>query len=205
LQPTIVQAICRCGAVGRAASPRCRCGCAVLTVVATCRDFVGVFSCAAVGQIVSAPMASISPHNLLIFWGMADLPSRARRTNVPIAWWLRRIGFRCGSLPRDLTVGQDALGRDQWNKDKRMSEADHRCESCGMSIGAGRYCAYCTDESGKLQDFETRLERMVAWTMRRNSELNRAEAEQQTIAYMAGMPAWRDHPNVIAKLGRSDP
>ena len=124
---------------------------------------------------------------------------------MPIAWRLRRIGVRCGSLPRDLTVGQDALGRDQWNKDKRMSEADHRCESCGMSIEAGRYCAYCTDESGKLQDFETRLERMVAWTMRRNSELNRAEAEQQTIAYMAGMPAWRNHPSVIAKLGRSDP
>lgn len=86
-----------------------------------------------------------------------------------------------------------------------MSEANHRCESCGMPIEAGRYCAYCADESGKLQDFETRLERMVAWTMRRNSELNRAEAEQQTIAYMAGMPAWRDHPSVIAKLGRSDP
>jgi hypothetical protein len=74
-----------------------------------------------------------------------------------------------------------------------------------MPIEVGRYCAHCTDETGKLQDFETRLERMVAWTMRRNSELDRTAAEKQTIAYMASMPAWRDHPSVIAKLGRSNP
>jgi hypothetical protein len=96
------------------------------------------------------------------------------------------------------------MGSDGINgiKGKRMSEANHRCESCGMPIAAGRYCAHCTDETGKLQDFETRLERMVAWTMRRNSGLDRTAAEQQTIAYMASMPAWRDHPSVIAKRGR---
>jgi len=71
-----------------------------------------------------------------------------------------------------------------------------------MSIDAGRYCAHCVDDSGRLQDFDTRFKRMVAWTMRRDSKLNRTEAEQQTIAYMAGMPAWRDHPRVMAQGGR---
>jgi hypothetical protein len=81
-----------------------------------------------------------------------------------------------------------------------MSETTHPCESCGMPIVAGRYCAHCVDESGQLQDFTTRFERMVAWTLRRDSGLSRAQAEQQTIVYMAGMPAWRDHPSVTARL-----
>lgn len=72
----------------------------------------------------------------------------------------------------------------------------HQCESCGMPIDAGPYCAYCVDENGRLQDFETRFERMVAWTMRKDTGLDRTEAERKTIAYMASMPAWRDHPKV---------
>ena len=31
------------------------------------------------------------------------------------------------------------------------------CESCGMPIESGRYCDYCTDESGALQSFEERF------------------------------------------------
>ena len=34
------------------------------------------------------------------------------------------------------------------------------CESCGMPIETGRYCGYCTDESGQLQSFDQRFERM---------------------------------------------
>ena len=37
----------------------------------------------------------------------------------------------------------------------------HSCESCGMSIDTGRYCPYCVDSQGHLQDFDTRFERMV--------------------------------------------
>jgi hypothetical protein len=73
------------------------------------------------------------------------------------------------------------------------------CESCGMPFESGRYCQHCVDDSGKLQDFDTRFERMVAWAMRRDATLDRAEAEKRTIAYMAGMPAWRDHPDVTAR------
>ena len=40
---------------------------------------------------------------------------------------------------------------------------------------------HCVDETGELQDFETRFERMVAWAMRRDTSLTRAEAERKTI------------------------
>jgi len=74
----------------------------------------------------------------------------------------------------------------------------HRCESCGMPIEAGPYCPHCVDERGQLQDFATRFARMVAWQERRGSP--RAQAELETIAYMATMPAWKDHPEVLARL-----
>lgn len=70
------------------------------------------------------------------------------------------------------------------------------CESCGMPIETGRYCAHCTDESGQLQSFDQRFERMVAWQARRDPAASREELERQTLSYMATMPAWRDHPRV---------
>ena len=81
-----------------------------------------------------------------------------------------------------------------------MSDAKQRCDSCGMPVEVGPYCAHCVDADGRLQNFATRFERMVAWSMRQDGELDRAEAETQTIAYMAKMPAWRDHPDVVARL-----
>lgn len=75
----------------------------------------------------------------------------------------------------------------------------HKCESCGMPIETGRYCQYCVDETGALQDFDTRFERMVAWQLRERGGAREA-AEQATAAYMATMPAWRDHPGLRAKL-----
>jgi predicted amidophosphoribosyltransferase len=72
------------------------------------------------------------------------------------------------------------------------------CESCGMPIETGRYCAYCVDQDGRLQSFEDRFERMVAWQHRREPQSSRAELEAKTKAYMATMPAWRDHPAIRA-------
>ncbi|MEK8031770.1 hypothetical protein AACH06_13160 [Ideonella sp. DXS29W] len=74
----------------------------------------------------------------------------------------------------------------------------HSCESCGMSIDTGRYCSYCVDSHGQLQDFETRFERMVQWALREDAALDRPTAEQRTLAYMARMPAWAQHPRVRA-------
>lgn len=76
--------------------------------------------------------------------------------------------------------------------------AQHNCESCGMPIEDGTYCEYCTDGSGNLQSFEERFERMVQWTLGRDEGVDRRQAEQVTLAYMAKMPAWRDHPRVKA-------
>ena len=70
------------------------------------------------------------------------------------------------------------------------------CESCGMPIETGRYCVHCVDADGSLQSFEDRLERMVWWQQRRQPQASRAELEAATRAYMATMPAWRDHPAV---------
>lgn len=73
------------------------------------------------------------------------------------------------------------------------------CQSCGLPIDGGRYCPYCVDAHGALQDFDTRFERMVAWAQRENPALPREQAERDTLAYMARMPAWADHPRVRAR------
>jgi hypothetical protein len=65
-----------------------------------------------------------------------------------------------------------------------------------MPIEAGPYCQYCVDERGNLQPFEERFERMVQWQMRKEPAAPRADAETKTLAYMAKMPAWKNHPRV---------
>jgi len=72
----------------------------------------------------------------------------------------------------------------------------HHCESCGMPIEAGPYCSYCVDAAGKLQPFDERFERMVQFQARREPAASRADLEKKTLAYMATMPAWKDHPRV---------
>jgi hypothetical protein len=54
-------------------------------------------------------------------------------------------------------------------------------------------CKYCTTESGELQPFEERFERMTQWAMRED-HVDRATAEKRTREYMRSMPAWKDHP-----------
>jgi hypothetical protein len=67
-----------------------------------------------------------------------------------------------------------------------------------MPIEAGPYCQYCVDEKGQLQPFDERFERMVQWQKKREPDASRADLEKKTLAYMATMPAWRDHPRVKA-------
>jgi hypothetical protein len=68
-----------------------------------------------------------------------------------------------------------------------------------MPIESGRYCTYCTDDSGNLQAFEERFASMMAWQSRRQPGTDQAEVERQTLDYMATMPAWRDHPRIGAR------
>ena len=53
------------------------------------------------------------------------------------------------------------------------------------------------EETGALQSFDKRFERMIAWEARRRPEATRAELEASTLTYMATLPAWRDHPRVL--------
>ena len=80
-----------------------------------------------------------------------------------------------------------------------MNEAETRCQSCGMTVESGPYCRYCVDESGALQAFDERFERMVQFMERREPDATRKELERQTLDYMATMPAWRDHPRVTGR------
>ncbi len=77
-----------------------------------------------------------------------------------------------------------------------MVETTRRCESCSMPIETGRYCEHCTDENGDLQDFETRFAAMVSWQRTSDPDLPIEQVEAQTRAFMATMPAWRDHPQL---------
>ena len=42
------------------------------------------------------------------------------------------------------------------------------------------------------------FEGMIAWQQRKTPEKSRAELEAMTLAYMAKMPAWKEHPRVRA-------
>jgi hypothetical protein len=70
-----------------------------------------------------------------------------------------------------------------------------------MPIETGRYCPYCVDASGNLQPFDERFEKMIAWQQRKEPSATRAQLEAATLAFMAKMPAWRDHPRVRATKG----
>ena len=70
------------------------------------------------------------------------------------------------------------------------------CESCSMPIETGPYCQYCIDEEGNLQDFETRLTKMMAWAKGQNPEVSDQDLRTQTMAHMKTMPAWKDHPKL---------
>jgi hypothetical protein len=82
-----------------------------------------------------------------------------------------------------------------------MSVNAEKCLSCGMPLTLESrrpgtdYCQRCTDDSGALQPFEERFERMTQWAMRKDG-LVREDAEVRTLEYMREMPAWRDHPKL---------
>ena len=77
------------------------------------------------------------------------------------------------------------------------------CESCSMPIESGPYCEYCVDQSGKLQPFEERFGKMVDWQLKRNPAAGREQAERDTLSFMAKMPAWKEHPELLRRRSRS--
>jgi len=69
-----------------------------------------------------------------------------------------------------------------------------------MPIETGQLCQHCVDEHGQLQSFEVRFARMTQWQARRDPDKDRSEIEAETVAWMSTMPAWKDHPEVLARL-----
>jgi len=69
-----------------------------------------------------------------------------------------------------------------------------------MPIETGRYCQYCVNEKGELQPFDDRFERMVSWQARKSPGKSREALEAETLAFMAKMPAWKNHPKVRGAL-----
>lgn len=74
------------------------------------------------------------------------------------------------------------------------------CESCGMPMrkisdfGGGNpdnmYCKHCTDENGKLKDFQTRLNDSANFIASRMG-VDKITAEKMAKESMAKMPAWK--------------
>ena len=76
------------------------------------------------------------------------------------------------------------------------------CESCGMPIETGRDRAHCVGENGQLQSFEERFEDGLP-AAAPEPEATRAQLEAKTKAYMATMPAWRDHRRSTPRVSTS--
>lgn len=73
------------------------------------------------------------------------------------------------------------------------------CESCGMPMveasdfGGGntenKYCKYCTNETGELKDFETKLKDTIHFMISRMN-VDPSVAEKLARETLAKMPAW---------------
>jgi hypothetical protein len=67
-----------------------------------------------------------------------------------------------------------------------------------MPIESGPYCQYCADDNGHLYPFEETFERFKQWTRREEPGIEAEALDRKVLDYMAGMPAWKDHPKVTA-------
>lgn len=72
-----------------------------------------------------------------------------------------------------------------------------------MPIESGQYCEHCSDETGALKPFDERFESMITWTLRRDPAMSREDAEAKTLGFMGTLPAWRNHPDYLARVGES--
>ena len=77
----------------------------------------------------------------------------------------------------------------------------HSCQSCTMTIESGDYCEYCVDDHGQLVPFEEFLSRASQFARRRDPGLTEEQAMEQTLQFMSQRPAWKDHPELRARLG----
>jgi hypothetical protein len=74
--------------------------------------------------------------------------------------------------------------------------------SWGVMLPSARCteCQHCADADGHLHSFEESVMRMCQFMKHQTPGLSDAEAEQRTLAYKRNMPAWRERPELKAKL-----
>ena len=75
------------------------------------------------------------------------------------------------------------------------------CQSCTMTIESGDYCHYCVNDAGELVAFEEFLNRASQFARKRDPSLSQEQALEQTLQFMSERPAWKDHPELRARLG----
>ena len=73
------------------------------------------------------------------------------------------------------------------------------CESCGMPITeevkkqrGGRYCQYCSDESGSLYPKELIRKGVAEWLSSWAPKADQADFEKRAEHYLKAMPAWAE-------------
>lgn len=68
------------------------------------------------------------------------------------------------------------------------------CQSCGMPLTDAQpgqmYCAYCTDEKGRLRPYEQIFEGTVTGYFMGMQKMKRPEAEKAAREHLKKMPAW---------------
>lgn len=81
-----------------------------------------------------------------------------------------------------------------------MKSDPSACQSCSMTVETGPFCRYCLDDRGRLQALEERLVRLSQFMRSSEPGLTDADSERRALEHMAEMPAWRDHPELRARL-----
>ena len=76
---------------------------------------------------------------------------------------------------------------------------DKFCHACSTPLGmpgfkgpAENYCAYCTDDTGKLKSKEEVKMGIAGWFKTWQPDLNDEKAFDRAAYFMKAMPAWAD-------------
>ena len=85
-----------------------------------------------------------------------------------------------------------------------MNPSTTSCKGCSMTIESGDYCQYCASEDGKLIPFDECLERFEQWTRRQEPGLSADDVRRKTVDFMATMPAWTEHPDLMREIESRD-
>lgn len=74
------------------------------------------------------------------------------------------------------------------------------CHSCGAPLNtpgmkgkSDDYCAYCSDENGKLKSKDEVVSGIKDWFLSWQPNINEETAQKRAEAYLNAMPAWAEN------------